>query len=46
MESTVGSETGEILGFTCLGIEEDEIMSIMQTAMMGGLKRWDLDAAV
>jgi pyruvate/2-oxoglutarate dehydrogenase complex dihydrolipoamide dehydrogenase (E3) component len=46
MKATVDAETGEILGFTCLGIEGGEIMSIVQTAMMGGLKWWDLEAAV
>lgn len=46
MKATVDAKTGEILGFTCLGIEGGEIMSIVQTAMMGGLKWWDLEAAV
>lgn len=46
MKATVDAETGEILGFTCLGLEGGEIMSIVQTAMMGGLKWWDLEAAV
>lgn len=46
MKATVDAETGEILGFTCLGIEGGEVMSIVQTAMMGGLKWWDLEAAV
>jgi len=46
MKATVDEETGEILGFTCLGLEGGEIMSIMQTAMMGNLKWWDLEAAV
>ncbi|KAI5459980.1 hypothetical protein BGZ63DRAFT_415411 [Mariannaea sp. PMI_226] len=46
MKATVDAKTGEILGFTCLGIEGGEIMSLVQTAMMGGLKWWDLEAAV
>ena len=46
MKATVDAETGEILGFTCLGLEGGEVMSIVQTAMMGGLKYWDLEAAV
>ncbi|KAK7424973.1 hypothetical protein QQZ08_008369 [Neonectria magnoliae] len=46
MKATVDAKTGEILGFTCLGMEGGEIMSVMQTAMMGELKWWDLEAAV
>lgn len=46
MKATVDAETGEILGFTCLGVEGGEIMAVAQTAMMGGLKWWDLEAAV
>ncbi|KAH7349457.1 hypothetical protein B0T11DRAFT_231888 [Plectosphaerella cucumerina] len=46
MKATVDAETGEILGFTCLGIEGGEIMAVVQAAMMGGLKWWDLEAAV
>lgn len=46
MKAAVDAKTGEILGFTCLGIEGGEVMSIVQTAMMGGLKWWDLEAAV
>lgn len=46
MKATVDAETGEILGFTCLGVEGGEIMSMVQMAMMGGLKWWDLEAAV
>lgn len=46
MKATVDAETGELLGFTCLGMEGGEVMSIVQTAMMGGLKWWDLEAAV
>ncbi|KAF6838103.1 FAD-dependent pyridine nucleotide-disulfide oxidoreductase [Colletotrichum plurivorum] len=46
MKATVDAETGEILGFTCLGVEGGEIMAVVQTAMLGGLKWWDLEAAV
>lgn len=46
MKATVDAGSGEILGFTCLGIEGGEIMSMVQMAMMGGLKWWDLEAAV
>ncbi|KAK7414403.1 hypothetical protein QQX98_006768 [Neonectria punicea] len=46
MKATVDAKTGEILGFTCLGMEGGEIMSIMQTAMTGELKWWDLEVAV
>jgi pyruvate/2-oxoglutarate dehydrogenase complex dihydrolipoamide dehydrogenase (E3) component len=46
MKVAVDAKTGEILGFTCLGLEGGEIMSIVQTAMMGNLKWWDLEAAV
>ncbi|KAF4967801.1 hypothetical protein FSARC_4693 [Fusarium sarcochroum] len=46
MKAAVDAKTGEILGFTCLGLEGGEIMSIVQTAIMGGLKWWDLESAV
>lgn len=46
MKAIVDADTGEILSFTCLGIEGGEIMSLVQMAMMGGLKWWDLEAAV
>jgi pyruvate/2-oxoglutarate dehydrogenase complex dihydrolipoamide dehydrogenase (E3) component len=46
IKASVDAETGEVLGFTCLGIEGGEVMSIVQTAMMGRLKWWDLEAAV
>lgn len=46
MKAIVDADTGEILSFTCLGIEGGEVMSMMQMAMMGGLKWWDLEAAV
>ena len=46
MKATVDEKTGEILGFTCLGIEGGEVMSMVEMAMVGGLKWWDLEAAV
>ena len=46
MKATVDAETGEILGFTCLGIEGGELMAVVQTAMMGRVKWFDLEAAV
>ncbi|TDZ27136.1 putative pyridine nucleotide-disulfide oxidoreductase RclA [Colletotrichum spinosum] len=46
MKTTVDATTGEILGFTCLGIEGGEVMAIVQTAMVGGLRWWDLETAV
>ncbi|CAK7220385.1 hypothetical protein SBRCBS47491_004171 [Sporothrix bragantina] len=46
MKATVNTETGAILGFTCLGIEGGEVMAIVQTAIMGGLHWRDLADAV
>jgi pyruvate/2-oxoglutarate dehydrogenase complex dihydrolipoamide dehydrogenase (E3) component len=46
MKAVVNGETGQILGFTCLGIEGGEVISAVQIAMMGGLKWWDLREAV
>jgi pyruvate/2-oxoglutarate dehydrogenase complex dihydrolipoamide dehydrogenase (E3) component len=37
MKGIVDAETGKILGFTCLGIEGGEVMSLVQMAIMGGL---------
>ncbi|MCJ1351294.1 MAG: hypothetical protein MMC33_001278 [Icmadophila ericetorum] len=37
MKVVVDAETSEILGFSCLGIEGGEIMSIVQMAMMGNV---------
>jgi pyruvate/2-oxoglutarate dehydrogenase complex dihydrolipoamide dehydrogenase (E3) component len=42
MKGVVDADSGEILGFTCLGVEGGEIMSQVQMAMRGGLKWWDL----
>jgi pyruvate/2-oxoglutarate dehydrogenase complex dihydrolipoamide dehydrogenase (E3) component len=46
MKAIVDGETGLILGFTCLGIEGGELMSVVQMAMLGGLKYWQLQEAV
>ena len=40
MKAVVDSETGMILGFTCLGIEGGEVMAVVQMAMMGNLS-WE-----
>jgi pyruvate/2-oxoglutarate dehydrogenase complex dihydrolipoamide dehydrogenase (E3) component len=46
MKAVVDADSKEILGFTCLGMEGGEIMSIVQVAMMGGLKYDALQNAV
>ncbi|GAB1731453.1 hypothetical protein NU195Hw_g1067t1 [Hortaea werneckii] len=46
MKAVVDGESGEILGFTCLGVEGGEIMSLVQVAMMGKLTYRDLQEAV
>jgi pyruvate/2-oxoglutarate dehydrogenase complex dihydrolipoamide dehydrogenase (E3) component len=46
MKAVIDSETGHILGFTCLGIEGGEVMSIVQMAMMGGVSYEKLRDAV
>jgi pyruvate/2-oxoglutarate dehydrogenase complex dihydrolipoamide dehydrogenase (E3) component len=46
MKAVVDGESGAILGFTCLGIEGGEIMSLVQIVMMGGLPYWKLRDAV
>ncbi len=46
MKATVDVASGEILGFTCLGLEGGELMAVVQTAIMGGLRWWDLADAV
>lgn len=46
MKAVVDGESGTILGFTCLGIEGGEVMSLVQVAMMGGLPWWKLRDAV
>jgi pyruvate/2-oxoglutarate dehydrogenase complex dihydrolipoamide dehydrogenase (E3) component len=37
MKGIVDSETGLILGFTCLGLEGGEVMAVVRTAIMGGV---------
>jgi pyruvate/2-oxoglutarate dehydrogenase complex dihydrolipoamide dehydrogenase (E3) component len=46
MKAVVHAETEQILGFTCLGLEGGEIMSIVQTAMMGKLSYKVLQNAI
>jgi pyruvate/2-oxoglutarate dehydrogenase complex dihydrolipoamide dehydrogenase (E3) component len=46
MKAVVDAETDEIIGFTVLGLEGGEIMSIMEVAMMGRLKWMRLRDAV
>ena len=41
-----GPKAGQILGFTCLGIEGGEVMSVVQAAMMGGVTWMQLRDAV
>lgn len=37
MKAVVDGDSGEILGFTCLGIEGGEVMAVVQMAMVGGV---------
>ncbi|KAI7202336.1 hypothetical protein D0869_00694 [Hortaea werneckii] len=46
MKAVVDGESGEILGFTCLGVEGGEIMSLVQVAMMGKLTYRELQGAI
>ncbi|TKA67232.1 hypothetical protein B0A55_08554 [Friedmanniomyces simplex] len=46
MKAVVDAESEQILGFTCLGMEGGEIMSIVQVAMMGQLPYTRLQQAV
>lgn len=46
MKASVDGDSGEVLGFACVGIEAGEIMAVVQAAMMGGVKYWDLESAV
>ncbi|KAK5174199.1 uncharacterized protein LTR77_001279 [Saxophila tyrrhenica] len=46
MKAVVHKETEQILGFTCLGLEGGELMSIVQTAMLGSLKYTALQNAI
>ena len=46
MKAVVDGDTKAILGFTCLGLEGGEIMSVVQVAMMGGLTYDKLQDAI
>ncbi|OOF93400.1 hypothetical protein ASPCADRAFT_173141 [Aspergillus carbonarius ITEM 5010] len=46
MKAVVDGDTGSILGFSCLGAEGGELMSVVQTAMMGNLPYQKLQDAV
>ncbi|RDL33897.1 Uncharacterized protein BP5553_08265 [Venustampulla echinocandica] len=37
MKAVVNMDTGKILGFTCLGMEGGEVMSVVQMAMIGNV---------
>ena len=46
MKAIVDAETGQFLGITVLGIAGGEVMTVFQTAMMGGLPYSALQNAV
>jgi pyruvate/2-oxoglutarate dehydrogenase complex dihydrolipoamide dehydrogenase (E3) component len=46
MKAVVEGESGQILGFTCLGIEGGELMAVVQMAIMGGVGYEKLQDAV
>jgi pyruvate/2-oxoglutarate dehydrogenase complex dihydrolipoamide dehydrogenase (E3) component len=46
MKGVVDKETGEILGFTCLGLEGGELMAVVQMAIMGKVRYQVLQDAV
>lgn len=46
MKAVVDGETGEILGFTCLGIEGGEVMTVVQIVMMSKLPYTKLQDAI
>jgi pyruvate/2-oxoglutarate dehydrogenase complex dihydrolipoamide dehydrogenase (E3) component len=46
MKAVVDKETGEILGFTCLGLEGGELMAVVQMAIMGKVRYQVLQDAV
>lgn len=46
MKAVVDGGSGEILGFTCLGIEGGEVMAVVQMAMMGRVQYQKLQEAV
>lgn len=42
MKALVNAESGQVLGFACLGMEGGELMAVVQVAMAGGLTWRDL----
>jgi len=46
MKGVVDKETGEILGFTCLGLEGGELMAVVQMAIIGKVRYQVLQDAV
>lgn len=46
MKAIIDADTGKILGCAVLGIEGGEIASMVQVAMMGGLKYTDLEEGI
>jgi len=46
VKAVVDKKTGEILGFTCLGIEGGELMAVVQMAIMGKVRYQILQDAV
>jgi pyruvate/2-oxoglutarate dehydrogenase complex dihydrolipoamide dehydrogenase (E3) component len=46
MKAVVDGDSGEILGFTCLGIEGGEIMAVVQASMIGGVRYQKLQDAI
>lgn len=46
MKAVVDEESGEILGFTVLGLEGGELMAVVQVAMMGKVGYKELENAV
>lgn len=46
MKAVVDMDTGKILGFTCLGLEGGELMSVVQMAMIGNVGYESLRDAV
>jgi pyruvate/2-oxoglutarate dehydrogenase complex dihydrolipoamide dehydrogenase (E3) component len=46
MKAVIDDENGQILGFTCLGIEGGEVMSLVQMAIIGGVSYEKLRDAI
>ncbi|GAB1196782.1 hypothetical protein APSETT444_006057 [Aspergillus pseudonomiae] len=46
MKAVVNADDGQILGFTCLGTEGGELMSVVEMAMIAKLPYWKLQDAV